>query len=149
MFNKSQRGGFRYWAAHWAAYQMTALNLGVWKIQYLTHDIEKPWLMLWAKMFHSQDPYAWVQKRHRLHSSHHLQYYTEYEVLTYNNSGQPTTSKTYGKLDIRAMLIDWECSRFTKTASPKTARQEYEFLKSTLTDHLRTEIEQELIKLGL
>ena len=46
MFDKSQRSKFKYWFAHWCAFNMTALNLGVWKFKYLFHDIEKPWLML-------------------------------------------------------------------------------------------------------
>ena len=46
MFSKSERSSFKYWFAHWCAYNMTALNLGMWKPKYLLHDIEKPWLML-------------------------------------------------------------------------------------------------------
>ena len=51
MFDKSQRSKFDYWFAHWCAFNMTALNLGVWKFKYLFHDIEKPWLMLMWKNY--------------------------------------------------------------------------------------------------
>lgn len=46
MFTKEERSGFKYWFAHWCAFQMTALNLKCWKFKYLLHDIEKPWLKL-------------------------------------------------------------------------------------------------------
>lgn len=101
MFDKSQRAKFDYWFAHWCAFNMTALNLGVWKFKYLFHDIEKPWLMLLWK------DYSRVQKWHRKHNSHHM----EYEYLW----------------DAESMVIDWECSRFTKTDSLKTARETYEY----------------------
>ena len=94
MFSKEERSSFAYWFAHWCSYNMTALNLKCWKFKYLFHDIEKPWLMLLWK------DYKRVQKWHRL----------EYK----------------GKkgFDWEAMVIDWECSRFTKEASPRTACQE-------------------------
>lgn len=102
MFTKAERSSFKYWFAHWCSYQMTALNLKCWKFKYLFHDIEKPWLkLLWGD-------YNKVQQWHRRHNKHHLTY--------------PKKSK----IDWEAMVIDWECSRFTKTASPYTARQEYE-----------------------
>lgn len=101
MFDKSKRAKFDYWFAHWCAFNMTALNLGIWKIKYLFHDIEKPWLMLLWK------DYSRVQKWHRKHNSHHM----EYEDLW----------------DAESMVLDWECSRFTKTDSPKTARETYEY----------------------
>ena len=46
MFTKEERSGFKYWFAHWCAFQMTALNLKCWRPKYLLHDIEKPWLSL-------------------------------------------------------------------------------------------------------
>lgn len=99
MFEKKDRGKFKYTFAHWCAYQMTALNLGIWKFKYLFHDFEKPWLMLlWGD-------YSRVQKWHRTHNAHHM----EYE----------------GPWDAEAMLIDWECSRHTKSASPMVARETY------------------------
>ena len=97
MFSKEERSSFAYWFAHWCSYNMTALNLKCWKFKYLFHDIEKPWLMLLWK------DYKRVQKWHREHNRHHLE---------------------YKGFDWEAMVIDWECSRFTKEASPRTACQE-------------------------
>ena len=99
MFSKKERASFSYWFAHWCAYNMTALNLKCWKFKYLFHDIEKPWLMLLWK------DYDKVQKHHRLNSKHHLEY------------------KNRDKIDWEAMVIDWECSRFTKISSPLAARE--------------------------
>lgn len=107
MFSKEERSTFPYWFAHWCAFNMTALNLRAWKFKYLFHDIEKPWLRLFWN-------YDKVQRWHRYHSSHHLEYMHR------------------GTIDIEAMLIDWECSRFTKSSSPLTARQEWEKFKEEL-----------------
>ena len=93
MFTKEERSTFSYWFAHWCAYQMTALNLRIWKPKYLLHDIEKPWLKLFL-------PYDKVQNFHNNHSSHHLIHYLQ-----------------TGKLDIDAWIIDTECGRYTKNAS--------------------------------
>lgn len=103
MFTKAERASFSYWFAHWCAYNMTALNLKCWKLKYLFHDIEKPWLMLFWK------DYDKVQKYHRLNSNHHLEY------------------KNRNKIDWEAMAIDWECSRFTKESSPLSAREVLEY----------------------
>ena len=78
---------------------MTALNLKHWKPKYLLHDIEKPFLKLFWD-------YKKVQKWHRTHNSHH----TEYK----------------GQWDTYAMVIDWECSRFTKVEAQLNA---YDTLK--------------------
>lgn len=94
MFTKSERSSFKYWFAHWCAFQMTALNLKHWKPKYLLHDIEKPFLKLFWD-------YKKVQKWHRTHNSHH----TEYN----------------GLWDTYAMVIDWECSRFTKAEAQLNA----------------------------
>ena len=99
MFTKAERASFSYWFAHWCAYNMTALNLKCWKLKYLFHDIEKPWLMLFWRNYNK------VQKYHRLHSNHHLEF------------------KDKNKIDWEAMVIDWECSRFTKISSPLSARE--------------------------
>lgn len=99
MFTKEERSSFAYWFAHWCAYQMTALNLKAWKFKYLFHDIEKPWLKL---IFGGN--YKKVQELHRKFNRHHTAY----------RGG-------VRKLDYQAMVIDWECSRFTKLSSPKTA----------------------------
>ena len=101
MFTKEERSTFKYWFAHWCAFQMTALNLKAWKFKYLFHDIEKPWL----KLIFNGD-YKKVQKYHRKHSKHHPEY------LDVNPN----------KVDWEAMMIDWECSRFTKEAQPNGAR---------------------------
>lgn len=99
MFNKDERSSFKYWFAHWCAFNMTALNLKCWKFKYLFHDFEKPWLkLIWD--------YQRVQKYHRSHSRHHLSY------------------RNPDKRDWIAMAIDWECSRFTKSSSPRNAREE-------------------------
>ena len=34
MFTKEERNSFKYWFAHWCAFQMTALNLKCWKFKY-------------------------------------------------------------------------------------------------------------------
>lgn len=129
MFTKEERAGFKYWFAHWCAFNMTALNLGVWKFKYLFHDIEKPWLkLLWGD-------YKKVQKWHRLHNSHHMEY--------------------PGDWDGEAMVLDWECSRFTKEASPMTARQTFTYFidvkyKGTIYENkLLDTIPQVLNKFGL
>lgn len=98
-YTKSERSKFGYWFAHWNSFQMTALRLGCWKPRYFLHDIEKPWLRLFM-------PYEKVQKRHRSKSSHHIEYFC-----------------THGaeKTDWAAMVIDWECSRFTKWDAPRNA----------------------------
>ena len=100
MFSKEERSTFGYWFAHWCAFQMTALNLKVWRLKYLCHDISKPWLRLFLS-------YEKVQKIHRKHSKHHIEY------------------KNPEKIDWMSMVIDWECSRFTKQASPLNAREEF------------------------
>lgn len=117
MFTKEERSSFPYWFAHWCAFQMTALNHKMWKPKYLLHDIEKPWLRLLY-------PYEKVQKWHRNHNKHHPEWleirlaeclmpHEYYDALYYIN-----------QFDYEAMIIDWECSHFTKEASPKTAREE-------------------------
>lgn len=128
MFDKSQRSSFKYYFAHLCAFNMTALNLGVWKFKYLFHDFEKPWLMLLWK------DYPRVQKWHRTHNRHHLEY---------------AGGKVY---DFEAMVIDWECSRFTKSQSPLTAKEEYEkhILDSQdVPTWVKHGIESTIIKLGL
>ena len=89
-FDKSQRGHFDYYWNHLKAFNYVAKQLGVWKFKYLSHDFEKPWLMLFFL-----GNYPKVQKWHRTHNSHHLEY--------------------NGEHDWEAMVIDWECSHYTKT----------------------------------
>lgn len=102
-FDKSERSSFSYWINHWLAYNLVAMKLGVWKPKWLLHDIEKPWLKLfWGD-------YKRVRKWHKYHNKHHV-----------------FSGRRYGlnKVDWLAAVIDWECSRYTKNASPLTARQE-------------------------
>ena len=107
MFDKSERGTFRYHFAHVFAFNMTALNLKAWKFKYLFHDWYKPWLRLFL-------PYEKVQRFHRTHSRHHLEWL---EINPIN--------KRALKFDWEAMLIDWECSRFTKKVSQLNAYDVY------------------------
>lgn len=97
-FNKDQRSTFRYWFWHYLSFNMVARELKAWRFKYLFHDIEKPWLKLILR------DYKKVQKWHRVHNSHHLEY--------------------KGERDWQAMVIDWECSRYTKFAAPRTAIEE-------------------------
>lgn len=106
LFQKDQRSSFKYWFAHWCAFQMLALNLGVWKPRHLLHDIEKPWLKLWYRK-----DYKKVQKWHREHNSHHLEY---------------GKKKGWNKLNAIDLIIDWECSALTKYSSQLDARQTLE-----------------------
>lgn len=99
MFNEND-GTFKYWFAHWCAYQMIALNCKAWKFKYLFHDIDKPFLALFIKN-HKR-----VKEIHRRFNKHHITY-----------------SKRK-KRDWEAMIIDWECSRFTKSFRTRTAREE-------------------------
>lgn len=136
-FTKDQRSTFKYWFAHWCAFNMTALVYHVWRPKYLLHDIEKPWLLLWYKMLHRfkpewySDPYAWTQSWHRRHNNHHIEY--------------------LGKLDIDAMLIDWECSRFTKQNNPLPALGEINklFEQGKYLNGMRVELLCHLNSLGI
>lgn len=93
------RGHFIYHFYHVKAFNYVAYQLGVWKLKYLFHDFEKPWLML---LFLGN--YPKVQKWHRTHNAHHLEY--------------------KGERDWEAMCLDEQCSRLTKLAHPLTAIQE-------------------------
>lgn len=117
MFTKEDRGTFRYWFAHWCAYQMTALNLKCWKPRFLLHDIKKPFQMIW----HDYD-YAKVQAIHRKESKHHLTYWTRRDF----------SPVAFTKLDLLGMIIDWECSRLTKQQSPMTARETLDVMVNQL-----------------
>ena len=101
MFTKEERSSFRYWFAHWCGFQLTALNLKIWKPRYLLHDIEKPWLRLFWK-------YPKVQKFHREHNAHHLEY-----GLLYG----------WDKINWEALLIDWECCALSKQNAQLDARE--------------------------
>lgn len=102
MFTKEEKGQLKYTFAHICAYNMTALNLKCWKFRFLFHDIEKPFLKLLGFKYET------VRKIHRKHAKHHL---------TYHNNK---------KIDWLGVVIDWECSRFTKLDSPLNARETFE-----------------------
>lgn len=93
MFTEQERSSFKYWFAHWCAFNMTALVLRHWRFRHLFHDIEKPWLRLFL-------PYKKVQKLHRYHAPHHQEYFLKNGWLHWDD-----------------LIIDWECSRFTKEAA--------------------------------
>ena len=109
IFSKNDKSSFPYWFAHWCSFQLCALNLGIWKFKYLFHDFEKPWLKLFL-------PYKKVQKWHREHNKHHLEYGLKYG---------------FNKVDWYALMIDWECSHMSKKQAPLLAREtmEYELAK--------------------
>ena len=121
-FDKSQRSSFKYWWNHYLAYNLVSVKLGVWRPKWLLHDIEKPWLKLFWR------DYKRVQKWHKFHNKHHI-----------------FSGRRYGlnKVDWLAAVIDWECSRYTKTQAPKTAREETMSIlegKSKYTDDEREAI---------
>ena len=104
MFDENDKSSFPYWFAHWCSFQLCALNLGLWKFKYIFHDFEKPWL----KLFWS---YKKVQKWHREHNKHHLEYGLKHG---------------WNKVDWYALMIDWECSHMSKKQCPLNAREEME-----------------------
>lgn len=114
-FSKGQRSTWRYFWAHWFAFQMVAITLGIWKFKYLFHDWYKPWL----KMFGMD--YKKIQIFHRYHSKHHIEYFE-------NQSNIPQ------RFDWDALIIDWECSQYTKEACPRNTRQEMEYVLETSSD---------------
>lgn len=126
MFSKEERSSFKYWFAHWCAFQMVALNCKCWKFRFLIHDIEKPWLKLILRDYYK------VQKLHRKHNKHHVEYFIEHNTADY-----------------LAMVIDWECSRFTKEAQPLNARQELENVlnRKELTDFQKDRLEYNVKKI--
>lgn len=97
-FSKDKRSDWDYWFAHWCAFQMTALTLGIWKFRYIFHDWYKPWM----KMFGV--PYHRIQWYHKRNSNHHIERF----MIDYNPD----------VMDWDAMIIDWECSQYTKEACP-------------------------------
>ena len=107
MFTKKDRSSFKYWFAHWCGFQLIALNLSIWKPKYLLHDIEKPWLkILW------KGDYKRVQKWHRTHNRHHLEYGLEHG---------------WDAIDWEALMIDWECCGLSKQEAQLDARETLEY----------------------
>ena len=133
-FTKADRSTWRYFWAHWCAFQMVAITLGVWKFKYLFHDWYKPWL----KMFGM--PYKKIQRFHRTHSNHHL----EWLIV----GGSPK------EFDWEALVIDWECSQYTKENCPRNAREEMHYVLGQdkpgwLKHALEMYMEPKLKELGL
>lgn len=128
MFTKEERSSFPYYFAHLFAFNMTALNLKCWKWRYLFHDWYKPWM----KLFMS---YERVQKFHRTHSNHHLEWFNKLDKGKIDNFDY-----VLKKFDWDAMLIDWECSRFTKEVSQINAEKklEKEILKYSFKSDYRS-----------
>lgn len=103
LFKDTEKSSFAYWFAHWRSFQLVAMLLGVWHPRFLLHDIEKPFLMwIWKD-------YPRVKQYHRTHARHHLAY---------------TGDKDY---DYLAMVIDWECSRYSKADAQMTAYETYDY----------------------
>lgn len=111
LFAKEDRATKNYSIAHVAAFNMVAALCRCWKFKYLFHDFEKPFLML---LWHD---YKRVQKYHRNHNSHHLEY--------------------TGAHDYISMCIDWECSKYTKSNSQLNCTQ-------TIVWYIKRNIPEEL-----
>lgn len=132
-FTKSDRSTWRYFWAHWCAFQMVAITLGVWKFKYLFHDWYKPWL----KMFGM--PYEKIQRFHRRHSKHHLEWLDGHSPAN---------------MDWISLIVDWECSQYTKEACYRNARDEMEWIIEDTNDDfliyiLNRYMEPKLKELGL
>ena len=132
-FTKDDRSSWRYFWAHWCAFQMVAITLGVWRLKHLFHDWYKPWL----KMFGM--PYEKIQKFHRTHSNHHLEWLDGHSPAN---------------MDWISLIVDWECSQYTKEACYRDAREEMEWIiDDTNDDFLRYVLERymepKLKELGL
>lgn len=121
MFTKEERSSFPYWFAHWCSYNMTALNCKAWRFKYLFHDFTKPFLRLLFK-------YEIVQKIHRRNHNHHSEWLENW-LRIYNDNYKVTDdiiNKLLNRYDFDGTIIDWECSHFTKEASPYVAKDEFE-----------------------
>ena len=128
LFKETEKSSFAYWFAHWKAFNLTAMLLGVWEFRFLFHDIEKPFLMwIWKD-------YPRVRQYHRTHARHHLAY---------------AGNKGY---DYLGMVIDWECSRYSKADAQMTAYETYLHTFGThpeFKEDLETKIYPILKKLNL
>lgn len=139
MFTEKQRGTFKYTIAHVLAYNMVALNLGVWRPKYLFHDWEKPWMMLFAKhILHKSSPYEWVRNWHRTHRKHHIQYYRAATMFRSGRYPNPVE-----------IILDWEASQYTKLASPQDAYTYYIEHKEDIPKVLQVELINTIQVLGL
>lgn len=126
LYLENEKSTFRYWFAHWRAYNKTARKLHAWRFKYLFHDIEKPFL----KLFY---PYIVVRGFHRRNNNHHPEWLEQkvYELFVeskYNRSAKDLLDS----FDYKGMVIDWECSRYTKKDSPLNAFGEFQVLKEKM-----------------
>ena len=117
IYIKQERFSWSYFLALWCSFQIVAITLGVWKFKHLFHDWYKPWL----KMFGV--PYENIQKFHRMNSNHHLEYLEH---------------KDPSSLDWISLIVDWECSQYTKEACHRNAREEMEHWISNNINDLYT-----------
>ncbi|MCQ2738224.1 MAG: hypothetical protein MJ224_06410 [archaeon] len=85
---------------------MTAMNFGVWKLHHLFHDWYKPWMALFVD-------YNKMHNYHITHSNHHIEHY-----------------RLTDKCNWLDLVIDWECSQYTKVHGKRTAREFLEFMTS-------------------
>lgn len=115
-FAKHERSTWAYYWAHWCAFQMVAINLRIWKFKYLFHDWYKPWLKMLGMNYNK------IQRIHRYNSNHHIEWF---EDLCEHNG------KSLEAFDLDALIIDWECSQYTKENCPRNARQEMEYVCNT------------------
>ena len=93
-------------AAHWVAFQKTAIRLGAWRFRFLFHDVEK---MMLCALFGDK----LSTKLHRFLSAHH-------------------ETVWHGCFDKLGAVIDWECARITKPSKPLNARQTWQKFYSHL-----------------
>lgn len=112
----------QYHFAHWCAFNMLAMNLGVWKFHHLFHDWYKPLMNDVLLLFYEIDriyssivhrsysdvsrSYSIVHKFHQKYSNHHLEYF--YRT---------------GKCNWLDLILDWECSGYTKEQGKLSARE--------------------------
>ena len=132
-FTKSDRSTWRYFWAQRSAIQMVAITLGVRRPKHLFHDWYKPWL----KMFGI--PYKDIQHIHRRHSNHHLEWLDRHSPAN---------------MDWISLIVDWECSQYTKEACYRNAREEMEWIIEDTNDDfliyiLNRYMEPKLKELGL
>lgn len=65
--------------------------------------------------------YKKIQKFHRNHSNHHIEY-----LLNTIYEKDSNLKLMYTKFDWEELIIDWQCSQYTKSACSRGARKEME-----------------------
>ena len=122
---KRRKYTFSRWIKHLVAFNKTAINLKGWKLKYIVHDIDKPFLNLIKSN-------EYVKNYHRSHSKHHVEY--------------PNIMKQ----DYEAMVIDWESSIITKPNKPLNAVSTYnKYYKSVMSPTQRAKLNSALKKFKL